>query len=750
MIKCSRFSTIINFNTYFFLECASYSGCSVIHEDDPASDIKGAYEKVLQNKGPFQPKDIKFEVNKNRSFLISWYDLYPWLEYSPTSQAAYCYSCRAFPSLTNKACRGQHTEPAFVNVGFKNWPKAIRSFNKHQSSIPHKESTVKIAGLKSTVIVGDVTVQVNKQYSIEVENNRLYFNCLLDSLLYCCRQGIAVRGHREDDNSLNKGNFLELMELRAKDSTIIKQYFIEKEKSFRYVNPSYLNMFIEYMGKDVLQSIIRDIQDSKFFSIMVDETQDLAKHEQVAICIRYVSKLFITHEVFLGFYRTDKTDGETLVNLIKQFLQTNNLSIQNIRGQCYDGAASMRGSYTGVQARIRSENKFAIYVHCYAHILNLCLVDLSKQSSFVRNTFGTLQTLYSFMGASSKRNSVFEKILSTSSINVSQKTKLKSLSDTRWNCRIEAINSVINTLPVIVQTLQNISDNDVNYGSEANNLLNCILHFEFIFCLFLLKTVLEQTNILSKYLQSPSINYALVKEMSIKTYDSLQDLRSDESFNKCWESSQDLVKNNGFLPPKLPRNRKISYKKLGGGHVFPEFHDEKSYYRISIYFPVLDIVMKEIKDRFNENDLSILNSLMETLTNESPSQSSIQEVCKFYGPNEDDLTAELKIFNKMFKGYGKVNNIENRILYLKNKDIQNGFPIIVELLQIFLTIPTSSVSCERSFSCLKKLKNYLRTTIGQERLSNMAILYIEREREVNNEQIINLFNKNKNRKIDLE
>lgn len=62
----------------------------------------------------------------------------------------------------------------------------------------------------------------------------------------------------------------------------------------------------------------------------------------------------------------------------------------------------------------------------------------------------------------------------------------------------------------------------------------------------------------------------------------------------------------------------------------------------------------------------------------------------------------------MFKSCGKVNNIENRTLYLKNKDIQNGFPSIVELLKIFLTIPTSSVSCERSFSSLKKLKNYLK------------------------------------------
>jgi len=198
---------------------------------------------------------------------------------------------------------------------------------------------------------------------------------------------------------------------------------------------------------------------------------------------------------------------------------------------------------------------------------------------------------------------VFENILSTSSINLSQQTKLK-------------IKSVINTLPVIVETLQNISDNYVIYGSEANNSLSCILNFEFIFCFFSLKTVLEQTNILSKYLQSPSINYAVVKEMSIKTYDSLQELRSDECFDKCWEWSQDLVKNNGFLPPKLPRKRKVFNKKLGGGHVFPEFHDEKSYYLISIYFPVLDIVMKEIKDRFDENDLSILNSLMEILTNE--------------------------------------------------------------------------------------------------------------------------------------
>jgi len=83
---------------------------------------------------------------------------------------------------------------------------------------------------------------------------------------------------------------------------------------------------------------------------------------------------------------------------------------------------------------------------------------------------------------------------------------------------------------------------------------------------------------------------------------------------------------------------------------------------------------------------------MESLTSENPNQFSIQEVFKFDGPNEDDIIAELKIFNQMFKTFRKLNNIENRTIYLKNKDIENGFLTIVELLKISLTMPNSSAS----------------------------------------------------------
>jgi len=57
--------------------------------------------------------------------------------------------------------------------------------------------------------------------------------------------------------------------------------------------------------------------------------------------------------------------------------------------------------------------------------------------------------------------------------------------------------------------------------------------------------------------------------------------------------------------------------------------------------------------------------------------------------------------------------------------LQDLYPNLEVALQIFLTMPATTATCERSFSKLKLIKNYLRLTMGQEHLSNLAILSIE-------------------------
>ena len=84
--------------------------------------------------------------------------------------------------------------------------------------------------------------------------------------------------------------------------------------------------------------------------------------------------------------------------------------------------------------------------------------------------------------------------------------------------------------------------------------------------------------------------------------------------------------------------------------------------------------------------------------------------------------------------------------------LKEAFPTLLRLLQIALTICESSASCERSFSALKRIKTYLRSTMHEERLINLAVLSVERDisQTLNLEKVIDKFcTHDKNRRIVL-
>ena len=58
--------------------------------------------------------------------------------------------------------------------------------------------------------------------------------------------------------------------------------------------------------------------------------------------------------------------------------------------------------------------------------------------------------------------------------------------------------------------------------------------------------------------------------------------------------------------------------------------------------------------------------------------------------------------------------------------VEDAFPSIIRLLILAMTFPVTSASAERSFSALKRIKSYLRSTMHQDRLCHLAILSIER------------------------
>ena len=57
---------------------------------------------------------------------------------------------------------------------------------------------------------------------------------------------------------------------------------------------------------------------------------------------------------------------------------------------------------------------------------------------------------------------------------------------------------------------------------------------------------------------------------------------------------------------------------------------------------------------------------------------------------------------------------------MQEKDLFDIFPEFSKVVHILAVIPATSCSAERSFSALHRMKTYLRSTMGQQRVSNIA------------------------------
>lgn len=90
---------------------------------------------------------------------------------------------------------------------------------------------------------------------------------------------------------------------------------------------------------------------------------------------------------FFDIVHVEDTKACTLKNRICEVLSQHNLSIQNMRGQGYDGESNMKVEWNGLKALFLKDCPFAYYIHCFAHRLQLALVATSRSSIPIENFF---------------------------------------------------------------------------------------------------------------------------------------------------------------------------------------------------------------------------------------------------------------------------------------------------------------------------------------------------------------------------
>ena len=82
----------------------------------------------------------------------------------------------------------------------------------------------------------------------------------------------------------------------------------------------------------------------------------------------------------------------------------------------------MSGIRNGIQTLVQAEAPNALYVHCLAHNLKLCVKDVTKQCALVRTVMNFIYDLVQLIRFSPKRLTLFESLKRDININTGEKT----------------------------------------------------------------------------------------------------------------------------------------------------------------------------------------------------------------------------------------------------------------------------------------------------------------------------------------
>lgn len=591
--------------------------------------------------------------------------------------------------------------------------KAIDRFKSHERSNFHKEACNAVVAAKGSA---NVAYACAKGKAKEMDDARQALLATLSSLLYLSTEGLATHGHEDTESNLRQ-----LLELQANDIPSLRSWLLSTK--YKWISHQILNEMVELMAHDILRSLTDEVRAAEHYAVIMDETADISVKEELSVCFRVVTESLEVEKLFCGFFNMTDTTATSLFAILKDILCRFNLPIEKCRGQCYDGAANMKGNHRGVQALMQEQEPRALYVHCLAHILNLVLHDVGQKVDMCRDFLYAVTELINFVTCSPKRVASFQEI------EVEEDVNLRKFCPTRWTLKASSLRSVLSNYSSIITFFsETASEERTEAGAKASAFLRMLFKFESFIMLTLLTKVFSRMEALNAALQKRMLRFDQAEKMVKSVTASVAELK--HSFPLVWKEVLAEAGKVGVVDPCVPAARRKKtphrYQEGSSAHVFTSAEDM---YR-QRYYEVLDTVLSSLSDRYLPEMWQHMSHIEQFATGKQDEAY----ITQFYG---DDLERGRLVLHRdmlidivsqqksaplhTFKDVVQMFSGE------KGEHLRNLLPEMAKLTKIALTMPVSSSTSERSSSGLRRLKTYLRSTTGQARLNHLAILHTHKE-----------------------
>ena len=711
-----------------------------------------------------------------------------WLLLSDVKRGMYCKYCPWFINRNEGGYQKNVPLGALVTkplTNFKNLTGVKSDLDIHCSNIYHKNAVTSGKDFLRNYHNPRLEVKnlLDESHLSQVQENIQRLIPIVKTIILLGKQNIPLRGHRDDGPILadslptkNEGNFRVMLRFRvdAGDKNL-ENHLKTSSSRATYISKTVQDQLIECCRKEILDKILNRVDVSGYYSVIFYETPDLSGKAQVSVILRYVdfsSNEPCIREDFVTFidafgeltkslinqdqefeYADEKCEedeesyqntvadnteseieelsltGASLGRLVLKEMKEMNLKLENCVAIGTDGCAVMLGEHGAVK-EVQKKAKNAVMMPCFSHKLNnsisksLKIALIEKASSIMREV-----TLF-FKVSRPKRNTALAHFLGK---------KLVQLCETRWVERHDAVLQFTVSLPEIVEALMKISQwKNKETAGKASVLIAALCSCEFIIGLFCLADILSLTLPLSVTLQKETIDLAKASEVVYSLIAALENRRRgvDEHFNEIFMSAK-LMADKLDIELKKPRTCGRQTKREN--HSVDGIQD---YYRVSTYIPLLETVTEDLKTRFSQGVLDafkltlLLPESVISLDSVQVKELLISLTQRFGNILEGSTDMQL------LKLKGEVSHWQQKWKLQTNARIEklptsplealqdcdkDVYPTIHMLLKIFSTLPVTNSSAERSFSSLRCIKTWLRTTMLEKRLIGLALLHIHHD-----------------------
>ncbi|KAJ0005855.1 hypothetical protein NQD34_015749 [Periophthalmus magnuspinnatus] len=627
-----------------------------------------------------------------RHFQTTTYEKYQWLTGCPKLNRLFCWPCILFS-----------VEQVVWNTkGYADLGNLCGSMLRHERSQNHIRSVIALKTFEGARADSHLNQKVKlciEKHNKKVKNNRDVLQRIVNIVTV-----LACQEHCEEESpDSQRGNYIELVDL-VKEYDVILATHLETSV-FSNLSSHVHNDLIDAVSMVMLDKIKSEISQAPFITIMFDKTTCSSSAAQLSAVLRYVSKEGLLNERFIGFANLiEDCSVTTLCEHLSTFVEQFDCGAKLV-AQTYDGAAVMPGELNNLQAKVKEKYPCSTFVHCRTHDLNLVLSQACAKNKHCNIFFSTLNGLASFFSSSIKR---------TRALDVIVQRRFPKAPPPRWNHTSGLVQTAQEHYSSLMELFNNIINEPHKWDSPsvlaAGGFLSNLEDDKFRFLLQVFADIFAHTDVFFSALQSKSMDivYCVTEVKRVTEHLECKKAEYHEGY-----AAFATVTNSEESPAKRARH---------------SLNNEEDFQKL--YTEIFDTVLSQLETRFGSlgklKFLELLNVAKYSKYTKSFPETALAFLKETYGQFFDLVLLRSELVVLYSSSNMAKKNVSELMTYIIDNGIQEAMREVYKLCSLFLTIPSSTVTGDRT-SALKRIKMFTRTTVAQEHSSALGLLAIERD-----------------------